>query len=71
MLLSALFVLQLRAQLEVLSAAASDKLSRLDGGDFEESDAELDAFLQELKQVRKEWKGMERCVKNEAGVVQK
>lgn len=46
--------LQLRAQLEVLSAAASEKLSRLDGGDFEESDAELDAFLQELKQVRKE-----------------
>jgi hypothetical protein len=43
--------LQLRAQLEVLTAATADKLSRLDGGDFEESDEDLENFLAELRKV--------------------
>jgi hypothetical protein len=46
-----LLLLQLRAQLEVLTASTSEKLSRLDGGDFEESDEDLENFLQELKKV--------------------
>jgi hypothetical protein len=36
----------------VLALASSEKLLRLEGGDFEESDAELDAFLAELKKVK-------------------
>lgn len=46
-------LLQLRAQLEVLTAATAEKLSRLEGGDFEESDEDLDNFLQELRKVRR------------------
>ncbi|WIA21892.1 hypothetical protein OEZ85_004263 [Tetradesmus obliquus] len=61
---------RLRAQLEVLSAAASEKLSRLDGGDFEESDAELDAFLQELKQTDAEGASRRESRVNELRVKQ-
>jgi hypothetical protein len=46
-----LLCLQLRAQLEVLTASTADKLSRLDGGDFEESDEDLETFLADLRKV--------------------
>lgn len=44
--------LQLHAQLEVLRAAAADKLARLDSGDYEDDDAAVEAFLAATRQAR-------------------
>jgi hypothetical protein len=44
--------MQVRAQAEVLTQAAREKLAALKEGDFEETDEELEAFARDFEQVR-------------------